>query len=255
MKKILSILMLSSLILGLYAQSETEVLTTKKGVPIVPAVGDFAIGIDATPFFRYVGNLFSGNNPYFPSFGFTAQEPGSIFMKYKASNSLTYRSALLIGFSNETSKSENPVDNDQLDKYSSSALSIGLTGGIEKHRDFFGRLSGYFGAEVGVRNNPYYTSGYYGSISFKDGNNSDNDYKETGGNTLSVCAGGLAGVEFYFAPRIALMGEFGYYLSYYTQLKRVYKPASGDENVVNYGSGGFEFMPYPSGNLILLFYF
>jgi len=255
MKKILIFLLLITIIPGIYAQEETEVLKTKKGVPILPVAGDFAIGIDATPFFRYVGNLFSGSNPYYPSFGFTAQNPGSIFFKYKASASTTYRAALLIGFTSETTKSENLVDEDVLDKYSSTAVTVGLTGGFEKHREFFGRLSGYFGAEAGVRNDPYYTSGYYGQFSFQDGNNSDNDYKETGGNTLSFCVGGLAGVEFYFAPRIALMGEFGYYVSYYTQMKRTYKPATGDEDVIFYGGSGFEFMPYPSGSLILLFYF
>jgi hypothetical protein len=256
MRKILIFLLLITVTLGIYAQSETEVLTTKKGVPIVPAKGDFAIGIDATPFFRYVGNLFSGNNPYYPLFGFTAQEPGSIFVKYKTSPSITYRAALLIGYTNETSRSENFIDPDQEDKTTTSALSIGLTAGIEKHRDFFGRLSGYFGAQVGVRDDPYYSSsGYYGKLSYKDGNNSDNDYKLVGGSTFSILAGGFTGVEFYFAPRIALMGEVGYYLSYYKQGKRVDKPASGTENTIDYGSGGFEFMPAPSGNLILLFYF
>ena len=137
------------------------------------------------------------------------------------------------------------MDEDQIDKFTSSALTIGLTGGIEKHREFFGRLSGYFGGEAGVRSNPYYTSGYYGKLSYKDGNNSDNDYQEVGGNTLSVFAGGLAGVEFYFAPRIALMGEFGYYLSYYTQMKRTYKPATGDEDIIDLAAEVLNLCPIP----------
>jgi hypothetical protein len=256
MKKFLIFSLLVAVAHGVYAQEETEILKTRKGVPIIPSPGGIAFGIDATPFFRYAGNIFSGNNPYFPTFGFTAQEPGSIFVKYKATNSITYRAAVLIGYSNETDKSQNIINPDQEDKTTYSALCIGLTAGIEKHREFFGRLSGYFGAEAGIRNDPYYISaGNYGSLNFKDGNDKNNDYKEVGGNTLSIFAGGFTGVEFYFAPRVALMGEIGYYLDFYYQGKRTYKPASGTDNTINYGSSGFDFMPVPGGNLVLLFYF
>lgn len=257
MKKLIVSLIIMTVTLGLYAQEGTEVLTTKKGVPIIPEAGSFAFGIDATPFFRYAGNLFSGNNPYYPSFGFTAQNPGSFFVKYKASTSITYRASVLIGFSNNTDKNENFADPDQENKVTYTALTVGLAGGIEKHLDFFGRLSGYFGGQVGIRQDPYYdnSTNEYGLQSFKDGNDSNNNYKEVGGNTLSIFAGGFTGVEFYIAPRVALMGELGYYLSYYTQMKRVFKPASGTDNVIDHGSGGFEFEPVPGGSLILLFYF
>lgn len=149
------------------------------------------------------------------------------------------------------------MDQDKTNKTIFTALTIGLAGGIEKHLDFFGRLLGYFGAQAGIRQDPYYdnSTDEYGLMSFKDGNDSNNDYKYTGGSTLSIFAGGFTGVEFYVAPRIALMGELGYYLSYYTQMKRIYKPASGTDDVVDHGSGGFEFEPVPGGSLILLFYF
>jgi hypothetical protein len=257
MRKILISLVLTAATMGLCAQGESEVLCTKKGIPIKPSAGDFAIGIDATPFFRYAGNLFSGNNPYFPSFGFTAQAPGSIFGKYKVSETTTYRAALLIGVSNETDKSQNVTDPDQVDKTTTSALTIGLTAGIEKHREIFGRMSGYYGAQAGICMDPYYNAanGYYGKLSYKDGNDSNNDYKETGGSTYCLSAGGFAGVEFYFAPRIALAGEFGYYLEVFTQGKRTGKPATGSEFTIDSGSMGVDFMPAASGNLVLLFYF
>ena len=257
MRKLLISLVLVTATLGIYAQSEAEVLKTKKGVPIKPGVGDFAIGIDATPFFQYFGNLFSGNNPYYPYFGFTAQAPGSIFGKYKASATTTYRASLLIGYSTGTDKSQNFIDPDQDDKTTTSALTIGLFGGIEKHRDFFGRLSGYYGAQAGIGKDPYFdaANSYYGQLSYKDGNDSNNDYKVTGGSTYYVQAGGFAGVEFYIAPRLALMGEFGYYLTFYSEGKRINKPATGAETTISSGGGGFDMMPANSGNLVLLFYF
>jgi hypothetical protein len=257
MKKILISLVLTTAVLSLNAQDDSEVLKTKKGVPIKPEVGDWAIGIDATPFFRYAGNLFAGNNPYSPSFGFTAQAPGAIFGKYKASTTTTYRAILLVGVSTETEKDPNSTDPDQVDKLTTTALTVGLLGGLEKHRNIFGRLSGYLGAQGGIRVDPYYDAGngYYGSLSYKDGNDSNNDYKESGGSTFSIIAGGMAGVEFFIAPRIALTGEFGYNLVFFTEGKRTGKPASGSETTISLGGMGVEFMPMASGNLVLVIYF
>jgi len=133
MKRSIVLLIMILAALGLFAQTEpgSDVLTNKRGIAIKPVSGDFAVGIDATPFFRWAGNLFSNNNPYSPSFGFTAQAPGSIFGKYKVSSTTTYRAVLLIGYTSETDKSPNSTDPDMVDKTSASALTIGLTGGIE----------------------------------------------------------------------------------------------------------------------------
>ena len=234
--------------------SGTDVLRTKKGVAVLPEVGDWAIGIDATPFFRYVGNIFA-NNPYAPSFGFTAQAPGAIFGKYKVTETVSYRGTLLFGITNETTKSPNATDPDQIDKTTTSALSIGLVGGIQVSRVVFGRLSGFYGAQAGIMKDPYDAGTYTGALSFKDGNDSDNDYKAVGGSTYGIMAGGFIGIEYFFAPRMALAGEFGYDLMFYTQGKRKYKPATGDEIVTDFGGNGIELTPNASGNLQLLFYF
>jgi len=256
MKATLVFVVLAILTMGIYAQANEEVLTTKKGVPIKPVVGDFAIGIDASPFFRYAGNLFAGNNPYFPSFGFTAQAPGSIFGKYKASATTNYRAAVLIGYSSENEKTQNFTDPDQVDKAKASAVTIGLTGGIEKHRNFVGRLSGYYGGQAGFRVDPWYDAAldYSGKLTVKDGNDSNDDYEEVGGTTFTILAGGFVGIEFYIAPRISISGEFGYNLNFHTQGERTGKPATGTEIIIDYGCGGFDFMPVASGNLVLLFY-
>ena len=48
-------------------------LTSKKGFPILPETGDYSIGIDATPFLQYFGQIFSNGrchcaNMEFPQF-------------------------------------------------------------------------------------------------------------------------------------------------------------------------------------------
>ncbi len=237
-------------------ESEGKVLRSKKGVPVLPQTGDWAIGIDATPFFQYIGNIFTtNNNPYFPEFGFTAQAPGAILGKYKISETTTYRGALLIGVSNITSKSQNPVNPDLVDKTTTSAITIGLVGGIQKNRQIFGRLVGIYGVQAGIIKEPYDGGTYQGKLIFKDANDSNNNYKLTGGNTYSLMAGGFVGIEFFFAPRMALAGEFGYDLLFYTQGDRKYVPETGTENITDYGRTGVELAPTASGNLQLLFYF
>ena len=67
MKKSITILAFAFGITGAFAQD----LTSKKGEPILPEAGDWAIGIDATPFLNYAGNFFgktTNNNA--PTFNF-----------------------------------------------------------------------------------------------------------------------------------------------------------------------------------------
>jgi hypothetical protein len=260
MKKLLiciPVFLMCAMLLEVQAQDpEDDILRTKKGVPILPQAGDWAIGIDASPFFHYFGNFFTNNNnPYSPAFGFTAQTPGAIYGKYKVSDRTTYRGALLIGISNEISKSPNAVDPDQVNKTITSAVSVGLIGGLQFNRQVFGRLIGIYGIQAGVLAEPYDAGTYMGKLSYKDGNDSDNNFKRTGGNTYSFLAGGFIGVEFFIAPRIALAGEFSYDVRFYTQGKRKYVPETGTETTTDYGEMGLELAPGESGNLQLLFYF
>ena len=102
---------------------------------------------------------------------------------------------------------------------------------------------------------PYDAGIYMGKLSFKDGNDSNNNYKLTGGNTYSLMAGGFVRIEFFFAPRMALAGEFGYDILFFTQGDRKNVPETGAETITDYGGTGVEFAPTASGNLQLLFYF
>lgn len=42
--------------------AQEGIITNKKGTPILPQAGDYAIGVDATPFLEYFGNMFNGEN-------------------------------------------------------------------------------------------------------------------------------------------------------------------------------------------------
>ena len=260
MKRLLLIILIAGSGLGLcFSQEQTEeVLTNKKGVPVLPVAGNWAIGIDATPLFQFAGNIFSFyGNEYVPTFGFTAQTPGAIFGKYKVSENTAYRGALLIGVSNKTRNIANPADENKPSKEAHTAIHLGIIAGIEKNRTVFGRMVGIYGAQVGLLKEPYYDddSEMYGKLTFKDAENSDNDYVETGGNTFGIMAGGFVGIEYFIVPRVALAGEFGLQLKITTQQKRTLKPGVGSNTTLDYGGYGVELAPSQSGNLQLLFYF
>lgn len=57
MKKSVLVIALAFGVTGAFAQD----LTSKKGEPILPEAEDWAISMDATPIFNYIGNAFNGS--------------------------------------------------------------------------------------------------------------------------------------------------------------------------------------------------
>lgn len=246
------------------AQTTTETkLVNKKGLSIHPEVGDWAIGVDATPFLNYAGNMFkiaSANNVA-PSFGFTAQNPGSLVGKYVAAENKFYRFGLTIGISANSEDVLNIRDDENPNQFTTSALAIGISAGIEHRRAFKNRLVGYFGYEAGVMQTPYNgTSRNSGEVitgkaTYTDNEISSNSYVEKGGNTISISANGFVGVEYFFAPKIAISGEFGFGLKAYRKGDRKYEPETGTKEIIDAKKQGFSLSPKSSGDLVLLFYF
>jgi hypothetical protein len=231
-------------------------LTNKKGIPIYPQTGDWAIGINSTPFFQYIGNFFSGNNNYRPEFGFTANNPGSIYGKYVLSSKTRIRGMLNIGVSVESDKLNNPADPNNPHRITTSGVSVGIGAGIEKTRNIYGRFSGIYGAQLGIMLDAYEDpTGYFGRAFYKDANNSDNDWVEKGGRTHGLGIGGFVGVEFFPAPKVSLTGEFNLDIVGSITTDRVRKPSIGDETTVDLGGSSFSFSPVASGDLVLIFYF
>jgi len=135
-------------------------LTSKKGEPILPEAGDWAISVNANPFLDYMGSFFGKQNPAAsPTFNFLGSQ--SVIMgKYFKDEKTAYRVGLNIGYNSQTVK--NFVAQDQpgaltpdqvtptvTDKATFSTFGLGLTAGIEKRKGKT-RLQGYYGAEAGL---------------------------------------------------------------------------------------------------------
>lgn len=81
--------------------AQEGIITNKKGTPILPQAGDYAIGVDATPFLEYFGNMFNGENfNAAPGFQYNTDRPFSIYAKQFISSTEAYRLTARIGFGN-----------------------------------------------------------------------------------------------------------------------------------------------------------
>lgn len=224
MKKIILSLLILAFVVPLQAQKE-PILKSKKGHYILPQTGDWAVGISANTFLNYAGNMFSSNNSA-PDFSFFDQN-NTIFGKKFVSENFAYRGSLSMLYLNSTNnvfvKDLTPgaaSDATVTDKVNLNSFQMILRGGVEYRRGS-GRLQGVYGgyAQVG------YFSGNTNSRTY--GNSMENyrsvslsrqtEYKEGTGMNFGLF--GFAGVEYFFAPRISIGGEFNLGALYYMEGK------------------------------------
>jgi len=286
MKKILlSFAILVSVSFMSFAQEseyDYENPTSKKGEPILPQEGDFAIGINMNPIMNYLGNSFNGNTNN--NFNLSFEKGNQIYGKYF----LDTETALRIGFEfdnysynttyyqrDDSTFFLNPLSNDLVidtKNYFSSNYSITL--GLEKRRGR-GRLEGIYGGEVflGYSNateNYVYGNIYTAMNQFPSSYNFNGNVLNDGriinrqyGKTFGFGAGVFAGVEYFILPNICLGGEFGWSLGTSTSgvVKYTYERwnETSVENKLELSSpssGGFEtFTSNPSAGLYMMFHF
>lgn len=232
MKKTLLVLFLAAgIAVSASAQTEREKgVYNKKGYHVLPQKGDFAIGIDATPFFDYViGLLEPADAPTFEGYN------GSLYGKYF----LTDRSAVRLRFnvgvlSNKTKykvqddegvKATPPIlDATTYDSQTVNGSSFGLFGGYEYRRGY-GRLQGYVGGEFGL----FFTTRKY-EYEWGNAMTMENPRPSSApawapfpesrtmwlkeGSTFGLQLGAFVGVEFFIARKISMGGELALNLKF-----------------------------------------
>lgn len=226
-------------------------LVSKKGVPILPEDGEYCLGADAVPFFNYFGNMFNGNNNNnnTVAFNFTAAAPMTIFVKRMVDDDQAVRAKIRIGFASSSLK--NMVMEDGAtdptaqveDKWSHSEMFVQLGYGIEKRRGK-SRVQGIYGAEAFLffmsysdtytygnemtTTNNYPTTTDWGSFggwnwnyivnppTWGTDNPGQRELKRTSGTGIGIAARAFGGVEYFFAPKMSIGGEFGWSLAFLT---------------------------------------
>ncbi|HTF05547.1 MAG TPA: hypothetical protein VK826_16080 [Bacteroidia bacterium] len=232
MKK--STLFIAALALGATTAFAQD-LTSKKGEPILPEAGDYAIGVEASPFLNYFGNLFNGTqNNSFGGWNFTN---GNMMITGKmfATETMAYRGMLRIGFG--STKVTTNVSDDltagefKTDELKMSGNYIGLGGGLEWRRGK-GRLQGYWGGMImfGIGSNKD-TYTYGNDITNTNNFPTTTDFSSyTGypnqpvpgtritewksGSQMDFGLRGFVGAEFFVLPKLSIGGEFGWGLMF-----------------------------------------
>lgn len=146
MKKILLAAIMATTVLGLTAQP-----VSKKGEQYLPEEGDWAIGVDATPFLKYVGNLFTDAENDAPSAGFT-NDQFAISVKKFVRGDYAYRGSFRINLLADSYRSfipefsTEPTNTTVEDKYSRTFTNAYLSAGVEKRLGNT-RVQGLYGVE------------------------------------------------------------------------------------------------------------
>lgn len=227
MKKII-IIFLCSIVFFAQAQDES-ILTSKKGIPILPQAGDWAFGIDARPFTEF----FNANS----SVGFDFINSNyTFFVKKFVSSNTAYRARVRIGYHNLNDEYYTIQDGQIIpdptvtvtDVRTTNTMNVTLGFGIEKRKGY-GRLQGIYGAEVMVLFGSHNESYTYGNaFSMTNPNPTSHDFGSNippildgrytyweDGFSMGAGIRGFIGAEYFFAPKWSVGGELGWGPSFY----------------------------------------
>ncbi len=174
-------------------------LTSKKGVPILPEAGDWAIGFDASNLLEFGGNMLNGNTSNTLS-SFGPQNAGMISGKKIIDANKAYRVMGNLGFGTSTNSPSDSVS------VTSSGFNLGVGLGIENRRGK-GRLQGVYGPMASIS---------FGTESTETETTSGSDVSTVTvkpGAKIALGVSYFAGVEYFFAPKMSLGAEVSYGLS------------------------------------------
>ena len=223
--------------------SQGEQIQNKNGVDILPRQGEIALGIDASPFLRYIGDIFGfdaannslNNNNKFLSDYFNSN---TVYGKYMLTNTTAIRANFRLTdqkytykykvFNDALNSPDSMVEDIMLDEYSEFNIGAGY-----EFRRGKGRIQGIYGGEVVfmrmqskqnyMYGNPFAfsnmtpTSMYNANGGFMGGNGAnmaERIVSDIGSRSLGIGVRAFIGVEYFFAPRVCIGTEFGQALSY-----------------------------------------
>ncbi|MEM9895970.1 MAG: hypothetical protein AAF789_06335 [Bacteroidota bacterium] len=223
------------------SDGEEKELLSKNGHQILPQKGDWSLGVNATTVLRYIGNAANGEtNNNQPSFAVVSKNlpTATIYGKYFIADDLAWRGGLDVfadldrdRFRVDDDGSNNP-DDVVFDIRDIDRFGITASLGLEKRKGK-SRVQGIYGADVFV----HYTTN--NSFNWQYGNAitaSNQEPTITGsasnptgvaqpvlgyriteadfGDRFEVGARAFAGVEYFFAPKMSLSGEFYWGINY-----------------------------------------
>ncbi len=228
MKK--SVLLAAAFIAATAASAQTGEITSNRGENWLSQDGDWGLTFDAQPILNYVGNLFNntsnnniGNGLWWPG----AQQSANPLLSYNQMFAITgkklvdantaYRGKLRIGFGSfaETElvsviPTPTPApfpDQTVEDRTRDNNFNLVLGAGLEK-RVGSTRVVGVYGGEVLVGLGSSRRSFEYGNAISADNALPQRATEERNGSTFGLGLQAFAGIEWFFAPKMSLGGEY-----------------------------------------------
>jgi hypothetical protein len=209
-----------------FAQDEAPAATdgpimSKRGRAILPEAGDIGLSIEAAPVLNYFGDLLSNSGA--TPFTFNSPFNGSIVGRYFLDEKTAVRGIVRIGkgsfkdveFVNDvTSTATPPAQVEDVEKVSYTNITLG--GGLEMRRGN-GRVQGFYGAQalIGLEGNK--TKYEYGNALTATNTAHTSSFGQLAGVTENKSGSiftfgvqGFIGVEYFFAPKISIGGEFAW---------------------------------------------
>lgn len=237
-------------------------MTSKKGTPILPEAGDYALGFDAANLTGYFGNLMNGSAAN--NIGsLNLQNALTIYGKKFIAADKAYRGSLRIGFGSVKGTAIVPdlapgaaagstVENDS----TTSNFNITIGGGIEMRRGK-GRLQGVYGpmAMISFGTGPNVSYDYGNAIANAGG---PRVTENKVGSNFGLAVGGFAGVEYFFAPKMSIGGEIMWTIAFNSVgTGETTTEANGvpDVKAETGGNSSFTVDTRPMGNLTINFHF
>lgn len=223
------------------ASMDAEVLTSKKGVPILPTTDAWGLSIGGNNVIDFIGSVPGGFGSSANSFNFV-NGGQQIRVKMFKDASTAYRAGININYSSTSdvqyigqagaAAPTAPAQAAQVeDKMTSSSMEVELMAGIEMRRGK-GRVQGYYGGQASLRFGGGNTDKYTYGNGFDGTNNADlgdntlqtdfggnlaaGQYRVTKNSTsggFGIGAAAFVGVEYFFAPQMSIGGEFTWGLS------------------------------------------
>ncbi|MEX1192320.1 MAG: hypothetical protein WED10_11620 [Brumimicrobium sp.] len=216
---------------GTIAQDET--LQNEEGFNVLPEQGEYAIGFNAVPIFNWIGNSFNANtnNTYAGSNKFVSNLGNNVlFGKYMLEEKIAIRAHLRVGVFNNSQDNfviddiANSPNEFVMDNQVINEQTYTLGAGYEYRRGK-GRLQGIYGGDIFFMFNKYSESYEYGNqygqlnqaptttTNFNTGNAQPQgerlvDFNQ--GGTFGVGVRPFVGVEYFFASKMSIGGEFGW---------------------------------------------
>ena len=268
--------------------TDPATLKNKKGEAYLPVADEWALGVSASPFLGYLGNFMTNTTdngaPTF-TYGSNPSDNLAIFGKKMIDANTAYRVRFNVSVNSTIVKEVilqdlvNPNPDYPAfaeDWMRTNSTTVVIAPGYEKRRGST-RLQGVYGGELVIgysASKNVYQYGNSMNADFPDPNSTDFNGNIIGstritenksGGSFLLGARGFIGVEYFFAPKISIGGEFGYMLAFRKQGRGLLTAETWDGNAVRttkvdvYNDNGLQNVGIGidnlSGSINLMFYF